>query len=372
MNNIRLQLYPMKSKSSKKHSSSSSAPKVALLFLTNADHEQELLWKSFLTKHKHQYSVYCHPAKANTISPHSILRRTSSQSKYEGLLPRYKCIPKPNNRWGHLVLAYYQLLHQAYHDPANNNQRFVYLSETCVPCASADDVYKRMTAHLNVTYMDAPHSQDDLHRYNALVPFKSWINMFPMSKKQQQKQKKTRRNQPDSCAAYFKQSGILKSHFFKHAGWFSPNRDAAGKLLRHKDAFQALNMTQAGDEHILSILKRDIYTSNTPLTNQQVTYVTWNESQKQEWEKIKTNELKDSKFWNKMDKKKLSDPEGHAEYLKKREECKNASMHPVMYTKLVPKKTLNECHQLKSCFIRKVRASCNVQPFFDIIQSKSE
>ena len=77
---------------------------------------------------------------------------------------------------------------------------------------------------------------------------------------------------------------ILKSHFFKHSGWFSPNRDAAGKLLQHKDAFQALNMTSAGDEHILSILKRDAYKSNTPLTNQQVTYVTWNESQKQEWE----------------------------------------------------------------------------------------
>ena len=341
-------------------------PKVALLFLTIGDHEHAALWKTFLTNHMDQYSVYCHPAEADRISQQSILRRTPTQSKHEGILPKHKCIRKPNNRWGHLVLAYYQLLHQAYHDAENNNQRFVFLSETCVPCASADDVYRRLTTNLNVTYMDAQYEHENIERYDQPVA-KPWRNRFPVySKKKRKLQRHSKRNRTVSCAVYFRQHGILREHFFKHSGWFSPNRDATQKLLKHKGAFEALNMTSAGDEHILSILKRDEYKDNTLLENKKITFVSWDHVKMKEWERMKKEESVPG-FWEQMDKMKQTDPKRHANYIETRDACKNANMHPLEYKVSIKKNILRQCNEHKSCFIRKVRQTCDVQNIIKIL-----
>ena len=340
-----------------------TSPKVALLFLTIGDHEHPELWKTFLTDHMEQYSVYCHPAEANLIPQQSILRRTPSQSKHEGILPKHKCIPKPNNRWAHLVLAYYQLLHQAYHDSENNNQRFVFLSETCVPCASADDVYKILTDDLSVTYMDCQNANDNPGRYDLLIP-KPQINMFPKRFKRTKNKRKMKRqskqNRSVSCAVYFRQNGILREHFFKHSGWFSPNRDATQKLLNHKGAFEALNMTGAGDEHILSILKRDVYKDNTPLENRKITFVSWDNKRIEEWHHMKQKENVPG-FWTGMDEMKRTDPKRHALYMKNREVCKNANAHPIEFKTKVNAKILKQCNTHSSCFLRKDRRTCDVQ-----------
>lgn len=320
-------------------------PKVALLFLTRADHEQPRLWETFLHNHRHQFSVYCHPAFPKHIAPHSFLRRTQQTSSHEGLLPTSECIPKPNTRWAHLTLAYYQLLHHAFHDTNNNNQRFVYVSETCVPIVSANEAYKRLTRHLDATFMDAPHPTSDNDRYyqTILQPSKC---AFPHRSAHF-------RQKTASCATLLARSGVLPTHFFKHSGWFSPNRRDAKRLLHHKDAFEALNMISAGDEHLLSILQRKTYKTTSALMQKRITYVEWDNDKMQQCKALLNKENK--AFWDYLDKH----PNEHRKYMKKRNVLKDANMHPIQYTTIVPTSLLKKASREGSVLLRKVRRSCS-------------
>lgn len=327
------------------HHASSSPPKIALLFLTRADHEQPKLWQTFLNNHHHQFSVYCHPACAKHVAHHSFLHCTPHGSPHEGLLPAYKCIPKPNNRWGHLTLAYYQLLHHAFNDTENNNQRFVYVSETCVPCTPADTAYKHLTSDLDATLMDAPQPTANSDRYDQTIKDPSSC-AFP-------NHKPPFRTKTTRCATLLERSGVLREHFFKHSGWFSPNRRDAERLLKHKDAFEALNMISAGDEHILSILQRPSYKPTTKLKKICVTHVDWDY---QKMQKCKTMLRKENDaFWANLD----AHPAAKHKYIKKRNELKEANMHPIQYNSFVPTTKLQHCKRMHCVFLRKVRRSCN-------------
>ena len=328
---------------------SSSPQKVALLFLTRADHEQPKLWHTFLRGHRHQFSVYCHPANPAHIAHHSFLRRTPNSSAQEGLLPADQCIPKRNNRWAHLTLAYYQLLHHAFHDTANNNQRFVYVSETCVPCVPANTAYQQLTQDLSVTYMDAPQPNDNADRYDHTV-MKPRRNAFPENES-------LVGPGPQSCASLLEKSGILREHFFKHSGWFSPNRRDATRLLQHKDAFQALNMISAGDEHVLAILKRTEYAKDSTLKNKRITYVQWDHDKMAQRREKEANE--NSGYWRYMDELKQNNPKKHYALQKRRRQLKQANMHPIQYNHNIPNRVLAQCKQANSLFLRKVRRSCN-------------
>lgn len=327
-------------------------PKVALLFLTKGEHEQSALWKTLLnypTFHE-MFSIYCHPAIPNYIQPDSFLRKTTKQSPFEGLLPKGLCIPRPHNRWGHLVLAYYQLLHRAYSDTYNNNQRFVYLSETCVPCVNAQCAYKLLMTNLNATYMDAPRPNDNNDRYEQVV-HKPWLSMWP-SKVNPNSKKITSLD----CSVELQRAGILKDQFFKHSGWFSPNRQDTFRLLQHQRSFEALNLISAGDEHILSILRNPEYTTQHKLKQHRITFVQWDWVKIQEWEALKNDEA----YWKKDDKLKRTNHKLYQQMKKEREVMKNANMHPVEYIKKFTTKQLKNCVDAKSVFVRKVRQSCNV------------
>lgn len=320
-------------------------PKVALLFLTRVDHEQPKLWHTFLQGHHRQFSVYCHPANPAHIAHNSFLRRTPHSSAQEGILPSYKCIPKPNNRWAHLTLAYYQLLHHAFHDTENNNQRFMFVSETCVPCVPANTAYQQLTQDLDVTYMDAPQPNDNADRYDQTVTYPRTF-AFP----EHMRQYKMKSAQ---CSSLLQKSGIERKHFVKHSGWFSPNRRDAQRLLRHKDAFEALNMISAGDEHILSILHRPSYKTTSTIRNHRITYVEWDDVKMKQCKAMLEKE--DDAFWTDYDRH----PQKYAQYMQRRKVLKEANMHPIQHTRHVPNRVLVQCKQANSLFLRKVRQSCN-------------
>jgi hypothetical protein len=250
-----------------------------------------------------------------------------------------------------LTLAYYQLLHHAFHDTTNNNQRFVYVSETCVPCVPANTAYQQLTQDLSVTYMDAPHPNDNADRYDQTVA-RPQTFAFPAHMRQY-KMKSVQ------CSSLLQKSGIERNHFVKHSGWFSPNRRDAQRLLRHKDAFEALNMISAGDEHILSILKREEYVNTSVLEKARITLVKWDDAKIAKWQKMQKDEQR-TDFWPRMDKLKHTHSRKHRALMNTRYELKDANSHPIQYTTHIPIEVLAECKTEKSVFLRKVRRQCNV------------
>lgn len=336
-------------------------PKVALLFLTRDRHEQSALWDAFLnhTTHAVHYSVYCHPAFPEKIPQTSFLRSPHG-SPSEGVIPASLRVPPPHTRWGHLVLAYYQLLHRAFNDTHNNNQRFVYLSETCVPCVNAKAAYTTLMRNLDATYMDAPKPKDNVDRYDQVMHY-PWRSFWPWKVTPRYQQRRSM-----DCAVELCRTGIQKEHFFKHSGWFSPNREDAYRLLCNPDAFEALNVVNAGDEHILSILRSHVWAPPSKLKQHRITHVQWDYDKIQQWETLKKNEA----YWKKDQHLKDTNPTLYAKFRKEREPLKNANMHPIEYTKLFSLDDLKQCMNAKSVFVRKVRQSCDVGVLFDRVREK--
>lgn len=310
--------------------------KVALLFLTVGDHEQPKLWESFL-KTSSLFSVYCHPRYPHLVPSSSFLHRAC--------IPHKHCVPYPYTRWGYLVLAYEALLRFAVSHNLNT-RHFVFLSDTCVPCVSNTHAFKVFASHPDSSFHDAPAPQQDKERYNY-VDHKPWLSHYP--------HRLGRHHAPIDCSTILRKSGVLPSHFYKHSGWFTLCRRDAERILKHRDALQALNHVSAGDEHILSILKRPEYAKSTHMVQRAITYTKWDHDAKKEYER--QHKLHDKKFWASKDAMPL---EEQKQWDKAWQALKQKAYHPLTYDKTFTKKILQECQAANSLFVRKVRHTCNV------------
>lgn len=342
---------------------------VALLFLTKGNHEQDSLWKAFLKQHNPsqpwKFSVYCHPQSDRHIPKHSFLRRSGSSSSHtkcstqEGLLPMSLRVNKPYTRWAHLTLAYYALLKRAYNDTANNNVRFVFLSDTCVPCVDPEKAFKELTADLDCTYYHTTDPSRHKERYESTDAC-PWRSHYP--------HKLPANSPPLSCADALKDAGILKEHFFKHSGWFALSKKDTEKMLSCRDAFQALNHVPAGDEHILSILKRPQFSATTRMENRQITMVTWNKTFRDEYTRL--SKVHTDEFWKEFDT--LPDSQYKTTYLERWKNIKEAEYHPISYTTKFTPTMLKQCRDASSLFVRKVRSGCDVSVLFHAIQHHTD
>ena len=307
---------------------------IALLFLTKADHAHPDLWHSFLKGHEHQFRIFCHPylpmgKNDKTPDGAQILDKCKSSFLHGNVISH-----RVYTKWGHLVNAYYALLNHAYkHAPYAT--RFVFLSETCVPVTTADEAYTTLISEPDITWMDAPQPKDNVGRYD------------------------NKRNKIDKqpVAPKLRRAGIDRKHFFKHSGWFALCRSDAKRLIAHPEAFRALNYVSAGDEHILSILRRRKYAQVSKLHNRPITYVYWDIVRKQKWCRFKTW------LWHKYDtetdvvkRKRLAD---------EIELCRHALFHPKEWKDCVTKYDLNNFKANGCLFARKIIAGCNV----DVIQA---
>ncbi|XP_031501279.1 glycosyltransferase BC10-like [Nymphaea colorata] len=104
-------------------------PKVAFLFLTRGSLPLAPLWERFFKGHDDKYSIYVHTDPSYKVA-------VPMQSIFYG-----RRIPSREVKWGHisLVQAERRLLANALLDPSN--QRFMILSESCIPLFPFTTIY---------------------------------------------------------------------------------------------------------------------------------------------------------------------------------------------------------------------------------------
>jgi len=104
--------------------------KVAFLFLVVNDINYPTIWENYFRGNEDKFSIYCHPKNPenvktpwlkNNIIPHIV-----------------------ETGWGYITNAYFTLFYEALKDPLN--QKFVVISESCLPLKSFDVFYDRLSS----------------------------------------------------------------------------------------------------------------------------------------------------------------------------------------------------------------------------------
>ncbi|XP_078156963.1 glycosyltransferase BC10-like [Carex rostrata] len=138
-----------------RHLPSTRVPKVAFLFLTRGDLPMAPFWDEFFKGHDGLYSVYVHPDPA-----------------YNGLIAKNSMffgrrIPSQQARWGYInmIEAERRLIANALLD--SSNERFVLLSESCIPVYNFTTIYTYLI-NSNMSYVGTFYdsSPTGLGRYN--------------------------------------------------------------------------------------------------------------------------------------------------------------------------------------------------------------
>ncbi|XP_048232061.1 glycosyltransferase BC10 isoform X1 [Ricinus communis] len=124
-------------------------PKVAFLFLTRGPLPMLPLWERFFRSHEKYFAIYVH-------TPRNYVLNVSTDSPFYG-----RQIPSQDVEWGSvsLVDAEKRLLSNALLD--FSNERFVLLSESCIPVYNFPTVY-RYLIHSEYSFVE---SYDDPTRY---------------------------------------------------------------------------------------------------------------------------------------------------------------------------------------------------------------
>lgn len=103
--------------------------KIAFLFLVINDINFPTIWENYFRGNEGKYSVYCHPKNPeNVVTPW--LR--------DNIVPHLV-----ETSWGYITNAYFTLLYEALKDPLN--QKFIVISESCLPLRSFDALYGKLT-----------------------------------------------------------------------------------------------------------------------------------------------------------------------------------------------------------------------------------
>lgn len=287
-------------------------PKVALMFLTKNKHAQPKIWDKFFKGNEDKFDVFTHTSQRN--------------SKTSPFLKK-NIVKNVRTEWGHLINAYHILLETAYKE-SKNAIRFVYLSDSCVPIMSGEDAYIQLIKSPGKTFVDMPRPDEDSKRY-----FK----------------KSNLDGKPNNIR--FEKVGILQKHFFKHSGWFALCKADAKILLSNRSAFLAMNHIRGGDEHILSILKRNVKNS---LLNRPITYVDWNLKEQTKWKKDY------EKLWKAFDSSKKDEDKLRLKTkITKHIKDGRRFWHPKTFFE-VDKKDIEKFKKSGCVFARKIDSSCDV------------
>lgn len=112
-------------------------PKVAFLFLTKGPVLLAPLWEKFFKGHEGKYSIYVHSNPTSNVSgTGNVTEMKGANSIFYG-----RRIPSKKVEWGkvNMVEAEIRLLANALLD--SSNQRFVLLSESCIPLFNFSTIY---------------------------------------------------------------------------------------------------------------------------------------------------------------------------------------------------------------------------------------
>nr|XP_043639097.1 glycosyltransferase BC10-like [Erigeron canadensis] len=205
--------------------------KVAFMFLTSGPLPLSPLWELFFKGHESLYSIYIHPHPSynDTFPKDSIFygRRITSQPVY----------------WGDISMvdAERRLLANALLDPSN--QRFVLLSESCIPLFNFSTTYNYLV-NSNLSFIN---SFDDPRksgrgRYNP--------QMYP---------------------------NITVQEWRKGSQWFEVNRDLALGIIAEQKYYRVFkeycHPACYNDEHYLPTMVNILYPKMN--SNRSITYVDW-------------------------------------------------------------------------------------------------
>lgn len=99
--------------------------KIAFLFLTIGDLNQELLWREYFKGNEKKISIYCHPKEKDKVT-----------SKW---FKNYIINKNIDTSWGKTICAIVELLKEAIKD--KDNEFFILVSESCIPIKSFNKFY---------------------------------------------------------------------------------------------------------------------------------------------------------------------------------------------------------------------------------------
>ena len=197
--------------------------KIAFLFLVIDDINFPTIWENYFRGNEDKFSIYCHPKNPNEVK---------TEWLKAGILDENELVP---TEWGFITRAYYNLLSAALKYPLN--QKFVVVSESCIPLRGFSDLYKKVM------------STDDIRT--------SYIKLMKISNY-------------DLKARIEKQSWNKKfSKWIKHYARFCLSRYHVSELIRKKDKFELFHNMQVGDEFFLTVL------DNKFIQNYEITYDNW-------------------------------------------------------------------------------------------------
>ena len=308
--------------------------KVAFLFLTINDVNFPNIWTNYFRQKQDKISIYCHPKNPENVNT-SWLR--------ENIIPNIV-----DTKWGFITNAYFTLFHEALKDPMN--QKFVVISESCLPLKTFDNFYNFL-------------NNDNIKT--------SYIKFMRISKYDQ---KERLENQPNYNIINEKLNGFIK-HYARfclsryHVNKiFNLNDIPQDNIYQHNEYIDFFNNMHVGDEFFLSILKPK--PNQDFIRNYEITYDNW-EITRKEYNRLKT------KYYELVDtmEEKLSKIENEKEKSKLKKEIKNeikevkaklkvVANNPYSYVD-VKESDIRNALTKESFFWRKFPKDSNIEEFYN-------
>tara|TARA_Y100000389_G_C17470244_1_gene529796 strand:- start:8497 stop:9417 length:921 start_codon:yes stop_codon:yes gene_type:complete len=275
--------------------------KIAFMFLVKSTLlNQEAMWKRFLKNKEDKYSIHVHIAAE------------SNPNLADGLLRTGRIDKMHPTSWGHTTLAHRELLRSAIKD--NQNQRFLLLSESCVPLKTFDKTYSWL--------FSKPESIIKLQEVDQSAKDERWTPY-----------------KDDIPFEYFK----------KHAANYCLNRKDAEQIATMDDkTTKIFNEMENGDEHFLSYLwmtqkSVEVINNWSVFSDWKYTETLCAEAEAKANKKHKAyTELKkrkgitnDPESWNRLSKKQKKElKDAKAEIGKLMAFARDNAKHPRLYSKI--------------------------------------
>jgi hypothetical protein len=272
--------------------------KIAFLFLTIDQPYFTQAWEKYFENNQKKYNIYIHPKNKDSIT-HKLFKNN--------IVPNIK-----TTNWGFLIEAQISLLETALLQD-KDNQKFILVSDSCLPIKNFDDLYNFLNTNKKKSY------------FNSLSQFKS-----------------------------FKQF-INKNYKYKHSQWFCLDRHHVKKLLLKKNIIiNQLKNIKGGDEYFLNYILPDKNIIDFPIT-----HVDWSNLDLVQSYQIKVNNL-----WKQYDKNKDDDTLQLINKYKKIKE--NFAKHPKTYDDFSDQ-LISDIKNSKSFFYRKFNKDIDLKKYFDYI-----
>lgn len=348
--------------------------KIAFLFLVRDDLHFPDIWENYFRGHENKFTIYCHPKNPENVNTPWLK---------SNIIP--KLVP---TEWGRITDAYFTLINEALKN--EENQKFITISESCLPLKSFNDLYHFFSSSdMRTSYIRFWNVKD--YDIDARLKAKYIDEIDPSESNQQFIKEQSGRN----TVVYFKNIRNQSIQVIKHYARYCLSRYHALKLLNYSDGqpipseyihnedLDRFNSMSVGDEFFLSILNpkqgRDY------ISDYEMIFDNWNRVKK-EREKVYINiesidaqivdinrqiksipasqMVKNLKEIGQL-KKNISQLEANKSEIRNLLETKFSNANPYTYHEVTPT-DVREGLRTNSFFWRKFAPDSNVIEYYDV------